>query len=164
MRRCQSVEVRIGVASDLMRLIFTDRPVCRPGRQTVFEANKLQTVLLDCNVLSNPKHNLVFVWSFNNTINSMDIPVSPSQPVASQSLSLPLSPCVARPDQREGGGQQHPLQSSHGAGLRDPAVLGHQRHRARRALRLHHPPHRTSGAARQMSDQQRDLLFLRGEG
>ena len=143
-----------------MRLIFTDRPVCRPGRQTVFEANKLQTVLLDCNVLSNPKHNLVFVWSFNNSINSMDIPVS-----LSLSEPSPHPSCAARPDQCGGGGgeEQHPLQSSHWARLRDSALLGQQRHRARRALRLHHPPHWTPGAPGQVSDQQRDLLILRGE-
>ena len=52
-----------------------DRPVCRPGTRRVFEANKLQVVNIDCNVLSNPRESLIFSWSFNNSINSLDIPV-----------------------------------------------------------------------------------------
>jgi len=67
------------------------RPVCSNHLQTVFEANKLQTIKIDCNVVSNPGNGLHFVWSFNNSINSMDIP-SGQVSSSGQSSSISYSP------------------------------------------------------------------------
>ena len=60
---------------ETIEYLFSDRPVCRSRVPMVLEANKLQTVDIDCHVISNPQHGVKFYWSFNNSINSMDIPV-----------------------------------------------------------------------------------------
>lgn len=56
--------------------ILSDKPVCSPNIKRIYEANKLQTLNMDCKMMSNPMEGLVFSWSFNNSINTMDIPVS----------------------------------------------------------------------------------------
>ena len=53
-----------------------DRPVCQQTSPSMYEANKHQTLTIQCKMASNPKQNLEFSWSFNNSINNMDIPVS----------------------------------------------------------------------------------------
>jgi len=62
------------VESKPINLNIKYRPVCRTSIQKVFEANKLQTVRIPCHMASNPRQGLKFSWSFNNSINSMDIP------------------------------------------------------------------------------------------
>ena len=49
--------------------------MCRPGTKTVFEANKQQTLEISCRMVANPSTDLAFSWTFNNSINTMDIPV-----------------------------------------------------------------------------------------
>ena len=56
-------------------LRIPDRPVCRQTIENVYEANKHQTLKIECKMISNPGNSLQFAWSFNNSINSMDIPV-----------------------------------------------------------------------------------------
>ena len=179
-RRCQSVQVRIAFNNDLHFL--PDRPVCHPATQRVFEANKLQEVRIDCSVLANPTDNLIFSWSFNNSINSLELPVihwarnavnfynfmlgltQPWRPVFFSKFmaflifvfgneNWILFPPPAWTDLGDGGREQPPIQSPDRAGLRDSALLAGEWAGPWVALCLHHPPHRTPGASLEMSHQ-----------
>ena len=54
----------------------SDTPACAQGQQQIYEAAKLQTVTISCDVNANPYDHIHFSWSFNNSANLMDIPVA----------------------------------------------------------------------------------------
>ena len=53
-----------------------DKPACSVDLQFIYQASKLQTVNISCSVNANPSDTLEFAWSFNNSANIMDIPVT----------------------------------------------------------------------------------------
>jgi len=63
------------VESNLINLDVKYTPACAQGQQQIYEAAKLQTVIISCYVNANPHDNIDFAWSFNNSANLMDIPV-----------------------------------------------------------------------------------------
>ena len=70
--------------------------MCRPGTKTVFEANKQQTLEISCRMVANPSTDLAFSWTFNNSINTMDIPVSLyTATIALKQLSMYIATMMA---------------------------------------------------------------------
>jgi len=62
------------VESNIINLNVKYTPACAPGQQHVYEAAKLQTIIISCYANANPDDSLDFAWSFNNSANIMDIP------------------------------------------------------------------------------------------